>query len=266
MTEVHSSSVVHSSAELGKDVKIGPFCDIGPHVVLGDGVEVMSHAVIAGHTSIGARSKLYPFTALGLAPQHLKYQGEPSRLEIGSDVVIREHVTMHPGTKIDKMLTKVGNGGYFMAGSHVAHDCIVGDDVVFANGATIGGHVTVGDRVIMGGLAAVHQWVRVGRNAFVGGMSGVGDDIIPFGSVLGSRAHLTGLNIVGLKRNGYGREDVHTLRQAYRMLFASEGTFAERMADVTEMFPETPLVGEILDFIRAGSDRALCTPRNGRAA
>ncbi len=266
MADIHPSAVVHPSAKIASSVTIGPFCTVDEHVVLDDDVTLHSNVVVTGHTRIGARTAVFPFAVLGHAPQHLKYDGEPSTLEIGADVTIREHVTMSPGTRIDKMTTRIGDGGYFMAGSHVAHDCIVGDNVIFSNGALIGGHVTVGDHVILGGMAAVHQWARIGRNAFVGGLSGVENDVIPFGSVLGNRAYLGGLNIIGLKRNGYDREAVHTLRQAYRMLFASEGTLAERIVDVAEMFPDAPLVTEIIGFIQAESGRSLCTPRNGRTA
>ena len=266
MSEIHSTAVVSDKAKIGEDVKVGPFCIVEDNVELADGVELMAHVVVTGYTSIGARTKVFPFASLGQPPQHLKYAGEPSTLKIGSDCVIREHVTMSPGTAFGGMETIVGEKCYFMMGSHVAHDCHVGNNVLFINNATIAGHCRVGDNAILGGLAAVHQWVRIGHYAFVGGLSGVENNVIPFGSVLGNRAYLGGLNIVGLKRAGFERESIHTLRQAYRLLFSNEGTLMERVEDVAAMFPADKLVTDVVDFIRADSDRALCTPRNGRGA
>jgi UDP-N-acetylglucosamine acyltransferase len=266
MAEIHPTAVIGGKAQFGTDVKIGPYCIVGDDVVLGDGVELMAHVVVAGHTQIGARTKVYPFASLGQPPQHLKYAGEPSRLQVGADCVVREQVTMSPGTSFGGMETVVGDNCYFMVGAHVAHDCRVGSHVLFINNATIAGHCNVGDFAILGGLAAVHQWVRIGPYAFVGGLSGVENDVIPFGSVLGNRAYLGGLNIVGLKRHGFDREHIHTLRQAYRLLFSNEGTLMERVEDVATLFPDHPLVTLIVEFIRADSSRALCTPRNGRGA
>jgi UDP-N-acetylglucosamine acyltransferase len=266
MADIHATAVVGKGARLGKRVKIGPFCIVGDNVELGDDVELMAHVVIDGHTTIGARGKVFPFASLGQPPQHLKYAGEPSRLVIGADCVIREQVTMNPGTSFGGMETSVGDHCYFMVGSHIAHDCKVGNHVLFINNATLAGHCQVQDHAILGGLAGVHQWVRIGQYAFVGGMSGVENDVIPYGSVLGNRAHLGGLNIVGLKRHGFDREHIHTLRQAYRLLFSNEGTLMERVEDVAQLFPNHPLVTTVVDFIRADSDRSLCTPRNGRGA
>ncbi len=266
MAEIHPTAIVGSGASLGDGVKIGPYCIVGDNVVLHEGVELVAHVVIDGHTEIGARTKVFPFSTLGTPPQALRYAGEPSRLVIGSDCVIREHVTMNPGTAFGGMETVVGNHCHFMVGSHVAHDCRVGNNVLFTNNATLGGHCRVGDYAIIGGLAAVHQWVRIGQYAFIGGMSGVENDVIPFGSVLGNRAYLGGLNIVGLKRHGFEREHIHTLRQAYRLLFSNEGTLMERVEDVAQLFPDHPLVQLVVEFIRADSDRALCTPRNGRGS
>lgn len=264
MSSIHPTAMVEDGARLGDGVSIGAFCSVGPDVELGDGVELMSHVVVTGHTSIGARTKVHPFAVLGDAPQHLRYAGEPSRLVIGADCTIREQVTMHPGTSFGGMETVVGDRCYFMVASHVAHDCQIGDNVLFINNATVAGHCRVADNAILGGLAAVHQWVRIGQYAFVGGLSGVENDVIPFGSVLGNRAYLGGLNIVGLKRQGFEREDIHILRQAYRLLFSNEGTLMERVEDVDSLFPGHPLVSQVVEFIRADSGRSLCTPRNGR--
>ncbi len=266
MSEIHSTAIIGKGARLGERVKIGPYCIVGDDVALGDDVELLAHVVLDGHTSIGARTKVFPFASLGQPPQHLKYTGEPSRLIIGADCVIRENVTMSPGTSIGGMETVVGDNCYFMVSCHIAHDCIVGNNVLFINNATLAGHCRVEHHAILGGLAGVHQWVRIGEYAFVGGMSGVENDVIPYGSVLGNRAHLGGLNIVGLKRQGFDREHIHTLRQAYRLLFSNEGTLMERVEDVAELFPDHPLVSKVVDFIKADSDRSLCTPRTGRGA
>ena len=201
---------------------------------------------------------------VGSIPQDLKYAGEDSSLEIGSDTVIREHVSINPGTQGGGSVTKVGNHCLLMVGAHVAHDCMIGDHVILVNNSTLAGHVKIGDHAILGGLCAVHQFVRIGRHAFVGGMSGVENDVIPFGSVLGNRAHLGGLNIVGLKRHKFEREHIHGLRKAYRMLFAEEGTLTERLDDVERSFADQDLVMTVVDFIRAKSDRAICMPRAGR--
>jgi len=261
MAQIHPSSIVEDGAQLGADVAIGPFCHIGPNAVLEDGVDLKSHVVVAGHTHVGEAVRIFPFASIGHAPQDLKYRGEPSRLTIGANTVIREQVTINPGTEGGGMLTSIGNNCLIMACAHVGHDCRVGSNVILVNNATRGGHVSVGDHAILGGLSAVHQWVRIGPHSMLGGLSGLENDLIPFGSALGDRARLGGLNLVGLKRRGFEREAIHRLRAAYRMLFSEEGTLMERVADVAQMFADEPLVTEVVDFIRAGSDRALCTPR-----
>ena len=262
MTSIHPTAIVEAGATIGDDVTIGPYSVVGPHVTLGDGVVLHSHVVVAGHTSIGARTAVFPFASLGHAPQDLKYRGEPSRLEIGTDCVIRESVTMNTGTEGGGMLTRVGDRCLFMVGSHVAHDCLIGSNVILVNNATLGGHVRIADHVIVGGLAAVHQWVRIGEHGFVGGMSGVENDVIPFGTVIGNRAELGGLNLVGLRRAGYPREHVHALRNAYKLLFEGDDPIARRTERVAETYGGTPLVDKLLDFLREGGDRAICTPRS----
>jgi UDP-N-acetylglucosamine acyltransferase len=260
---IHPTSIVEAGAKLGKDVKVGPFCHIGPHVVLGDGCELLSHVVIAGRTTIGPRTKLYPFASIGHQPQDLKFKGEASTLRIGADCQIREGVTMNPGTEGGGLETIVGDRCAFLANSHVGHDCKVGNDVIFSNNVMLAGHCTVGDFVIIGGGAAVIQFARVGAHSFVGGMSGLENDLIPYGMALGNRAHLSGLNIIGLKRRGFAQSDVHSLRRAYRMLFANEGTLAERVEDVAVEYKDNTIVKEIVEFIRIGGRRSLCTPRDG---
>ncbi|MGK2871451.1 MAG: acyl-ACP--UDP-N-acetylglucosamine O-acyltransferase [Alphaproteobacteria bacterium] len=258
-TEIHPSAVVHKGAQLGRGVAIGPYCVVGENVVLGDAVTLHSHVTIAGRTTLGAGCTVFPFASIGHPPQDQKYAGETSELIVGANNVIREHVTMNPGTAGGGMVTRVGDNGLFMAGAHVAHDCEVGNHVILANHATLAGHVTLGDYAILGGLSAVQQFARVGRHAMIGGMSGVVDDVIPYGSVVGNRAHLGGLNIVGLKRRGFSRDQIHGLRNAYRMLFAAEGTLQERLEDVAAQFKDHAEVMEIVDFIRAAT-RSICTP------
>jgi len=264
MTEVHPSAVVDPRSELADDVVIGPHCVVGPDVRLGPGVRLESHVVIVGRTTLGARCRVFPFACLGHRPQDLKYRGEDSELIIGADNQIREHVTMHPGTAGGGRVTRVGDGGLYMAAIHVAHDCQVGDGVIMANNATLGGHVEVQEFAYLAGLCAVHQFVRIGRQAMVGGLAGVEHDVIPYGTVLGNRAYLNGLNIVGMKRRGIPRDEVHDLRTAYRLLFAPEGAFAERLGEVATQFAEHPRVMEIVEFIRSAGNRAICMPRQNR--
>lgn len=260
MTDIHATAIVDKGAKIGDGVVVGPYCCIGPDVALADGVKLHSHVVVTGRTSIGPNTHIFPFASIGHQPQDLKYQGEPSELIIGANNVIREHVTMNPGTSGGGMVTRVGNNCLFMMSCHVAHDAQVGNHVILANNATLAGHVEVGDFAILGGLSAVHQFCRIGQHAMVGGMSGVEQDVIPYGSVMGNRARLAGLNIVGLKRRGFSRNDITALRKAYRLLFAEEGTMVERMLDVAEMYKDNDAVMEIVEFIRSDSSRSICQP------
>jgi UDP-N-acetylglucosamine acyltransferase len=260
--QIHPTAIVEQGATLGAGVKIGPFCVVGPEVVLGEGVELISHVTVAGRTTIGARGKIYPFASIGHPPQDLKYKGEPNSLTIGTDCVFREGVTINPGTVHGGLKTTVGNNCAFLANSHVGHDCHVGNGVVLSNNVMLGGHVTIGDHVICGGGAAVIQFSRIGRGAFLGGMSGLENDLIPYGMALGNRARLAGLNIIGLQRRGFSRADIHDMRRAYRLLFANEGTLMERLEDVSEEFKTHPIIIEIVDFIREGGKRSICTPRD----
>ena len=264
--DIHATAIVEPGAEISPGVTIGPYCVVGGEVKLGPNVILHSHVVVAGRTGIGSGSRVFPFASIGHQPQDLKYRGEPSRLVIGQNTVIREHVTINPGTAGGGMLTEVGSHCLLMVGAHVAHDCRLADNVILANNATLAGHVQVGEFAILGGLSAVHQFVRIGRHAMIGGMSGVENDVIPYGSVLGNRAYLSGLNIIGLKRRNFSREVIHDLRKAYRLLFAEEGTMAERLNDVAEEFKSVEPVMDIVDFIRADSSRAICQPNIDRAA
>ena len=260
MTDIHPSAIISVKAKISEGVRIGAYCVVGDGVILEKGVELISHVVVDGLTRIGPNTQIFPFSSIGHRPQDLKYHGEPSRLEIGCNNVIREHVTINPGTEGGGMLTKIGNSCLFMVASHIAHDCLVGDNVILVNNATLGGHVKIGDYAIIGGLAAVHQFVRIGRHSMIGGCSGVENDVIPYGSIVGNRAHLSGLNLVGLKRRGFSRDTIHDLRRAYRLLFSQEGTQAERMADVSELFADIEPVMEILEFMGTESSRAICQP------
>lgn len=257
---IHPSAVVETGAELGVDVDIGPSCVIGAKVKLGDGARLISHVSLAGVTTIGANATIYPFAALGHPPQDFKYDGEDTRLIIGDNVTIREQSTMHTGTIVGRGQTVVGDNCYFMVGAHVGHDCIVGDKVTFANNATLGGHVQVGDQVIMGGLSAVHQHCRIGRHAFIGGGAPVTGDVIPYGMV-DNHGRLAGLNLVGLKRRGFNREAINDLRTAYRLFFATEGTFQERIDDAVRLYSDQELVMEMVEFIKSGANRHLCLPK-----
>jgi len=266
MTGIDRSALIDSSAEIGQGCSIGAFSVIGPGVKLGDRVRIHTHVVVTGRTTVGAETEIFPFASIGHQPQDLKYKGEPSTLVVGANCIIREGVTMNPGTEGGGMQTVVGDRCAFLANSHVGHDCKVGNNVIFSNNVMLAGHASVGDYAIIGGGAAVIQFARVGPHSFLGGMSGLENDLIPYGMALGNRAHLSGLNIVGLQRRGFSRGDIHSLRRAYRLLFADEGTLMERVEDVSTEFKDHPIVIEILDFIRAGGKRSLCTPRDGAAA
>ncbi|HET6469832.1 MAG TPA: acyl-ACP--UDP-N-acetylglucosamine O-acyltransferase [Geminicoccaceae bacterium] len=264
MALIHPTAVVEPGAELEESVVVGPFCHVGPAARLGARCRLEGHVVVAGATSLGEDCRVFPFACLGHAPQDQKYRGEPSRLVIGPGNVIREHVTMHPGTASGTLETVVGEGCLIMAGVHVAHDCRIGSRVVMANGVTLGGHVGVGDFAVLGGLVAVHQHVRIGAHAMVGGLSGVESDVIPYGSAVGNRATLCGLNTIGMKRRGVPRDEIRALRHAYRILFAPDGSFAGRLAVVAELYADRPRVGEILAFVRGPAQRPLCRPRRDR--
>lgn len=261
MSNIHPTAIIHPSARLHESVQIGPYCTIGEHVDIGEGTKIISHVVIDGRTKIGAHNTIYPFVSLGFPPQDLKFKGEPSELIIGDHNTIREYTTMNPGTEGGGMVTCVGNYCLFMVSAHVAHDCQVGNQVILANNATLAGHVVVGDYVVIGGLAAIHQFVRIGEGAMIGGLSGVEHDVIPYGSVMGERAGLAGLNLIGLKRRGIERDDIHALRNAYKELFETEGgTLAERGTIAAKKYADSKVVGEVLDFMLAKSHRQLCVP------
>jgi UDP-N-acetylglucosamine acyltransferase len=253
MAAIDPTARIEPGAVIGENVTIGPYCVIGPHVQIGDRCKLIAHVHIAGHTTIGPRSVLYPFASLGTPPQSIKYRGGPTRLVIGADCDIREGVTVNTGTEDDRRVTEIGDRCWLMVGSHVGHDCKVGNDVIFANNVVLGGHATIGDFAVFGGQAAVRQFVRIGEGAMVVGLSGVRADVIPFGLVQGPLAHLIGLNVVGMRRRGATKADIHRLRKAYEMMFFGRGTFRERLDQVAAENGADPLVAKVIAFIRSGS-------------
>ncbi len=261
LTRIDPTARVADGARLGSGVEIGPYCIVGPDVMLGDGCRLVAQAHVTGITSLGARTVVWPQAVIGTAPQSVHYRGEPSRLVIGADCILREGVTINTGTAGGRMETRIGDHCFLMAGAHVGHDCVVGDHVVFANNATLGGHAEIGDHVFLGGLCAVHQFARVGAQAVIGGLVGVSDDIIPFGAAIGHRGELAGLNIVGLKRRGFSRETIHHLRRAYRTLFFGEGSFAERIERTAGAHAGNADVDTIITFLRSAGKRPVAFPR-----
>lgn len=259
---IHPTSIVEDGAILGAGVEIGPFCHVGPRAVLGDGVRLVSHVSISGVTHIGARTKIYPQAALGGDGQIRNNDFADGALEIGEECVLREMVSMSSGSRKGGGLTRVGARGYFMANSHVGHDCMVGDDVTMANSVCLGGHVTIGDRVIFGGVSAVQQFCRVGRGAMIGGLTGVNRDVIPYAMAFGDHAELAGLNLIGLKRSGMSRDAINALRGAFRLIFHGKGGgVADRAREARSRWPDVPQVIEVADFILADAKQELCLAR-----
>jgi UDP-N-acetylglucosamine acyltransferase len=260
MAAVDPTARIEPGAVIGSDVTIGPYCVIGPNVAIGDGCRLISQVHLAGHTTVGARCTIYPFASLGTAPQSAAYRGEPTRLVIGTDCDIREGVTMNIGTAEGGGVTAVGDRGFFMAYSHVGHDCRVGSDVVFANCATLGGHCVIGDHVFLGGLSAVHQFTHIGDQAMISGVTGVRGDVIPFAIAAGVYARLNGINVVGMRRRKFTAETIRAVREAYRLLFLGEGVLAHRVEAVAAKYGADPAVAQIVAFVRAARDRPLCYP------
>jgi UDP-N-acetylglucosamine acyltransferase len=259
---IHPAAIVEDGALLGAGVEVGPFCLVGPQAVLEDGVRLLSHVTVSGRTRIGAGSVVHPHAALGGEGQIRGNDFRDGVLEIGAGCVLREGVSMSVGSRKGGGLTRVGARGYYMANSHVGHDCMVGDDVTFANSVCLGGHVVIGDRVIFGGLAAVQQFCRVGRGAMVGGLTGVNRDVIPYAMAFGDHAELAGLNLVGLKRSGMDRQAINALRGAFRHVFYGQGgAVAGRAREALDRWPEVPQVREMVDFILADAKQELCLAR-----
>ena len=257
MTVIDPSARVAHGAVIGKDVTVGPYCVIEANVSIGEGSRLFSHVHVTGHTTIGPRATIYPFTSLGTPPQSVKYRGGPTKLVIGEECEIRENVTMNTGTEDAGGLTSVGDKCLFMVGSHVGHDCTLGSNITMANNAVLGGHCQVENYVVFGGHSGVHQFVRIGEGAMIAGMTGIGADIIPFGFAIGQRVMLDGLNVVGLRRRGYSRFDIQRLRQAYRSLFMTPGHHKDRIEVIAREYASDPVVVKIVEFIRAGGPRPL---------
>ncbi|MEQ8655330.1 MAG: acyl-ACP--UDP-N-acetylglucosamine O-acyltransferase [Kiloniellales bacterium] len=261
MSSIHPAAIVDPAAEIGEGCSIGPFCVVGPKVSLGAGTVLHSHVVVEGKTTIGEETQIFPFSSIGHRPQDLKYGGEESELEIGRRCMIREHVTINPGTKGGGMLTKVGDGCLLMVGAHVAHDCIVGNGVILANNATLAGHVVIGEGAILGGLCAVQQFVRIGRHAMIGGMAGIRQDVVPFGLVFGRPGLLTGLNMVGLRRASANRAEIEALRKLYDTAFdRSAGTLSDRLKAIEEKPQAGGLADAFLSFLQADSAHGFMQP------
>lgn len=263
-SQIHPTALIAEGAQLSQGVSVGAYAVIGPNVILKNNVKIHSHVVIEGHTTVGAYSEIFPFAVLGLPPQSNHYKGEPTSLDIGENCLIREHATIHRGTVKGGMKTTVGNNCHIMIGSHIGHDCHIGNFVTMANNATLGGHVTVGNYANIGGLAAIHQFVRIGAYAMISGTAGVNEDVIPFGTVMATKARLGGLNLIGMKRHGFSREDIHGLRNAYKLLAKDQtGTLEERLNKVRAFYGQCKAVMDLLNFIDEDPKRPLCLPTEG---
>ena len=261
---IHPSAIIHKNALIDENVEIGPFCIIGDEVKISSGTILKSHVIIEGNTTIGKNNTIFPFTTIGVIPQDLKFHNEKSKLIIGDKNTIREHVTIHLGTQDGGMITQIGSNNLLMVGVHIAHDCLVSDNVILANNATLAGHVKVGNHVVIGGLSAVHQFVRIGDYAMIGGMSGVENDVIPYGLVMGERASLAGLNLVGMKRNNISRDEIHALRNFYKLVFEENVSqnFVERSTKIAQEFSNNSTVKKVLSFINSETSRSFCQPKN----
>ncbi len=257
---IHPSSIVEDGAILGNDVEIGPFCVVGKEVKLGNNARLQSHVVITGKTDIGDNARIYPFASIGQEPQDLKFKGEDTTLKIGSDCMIREGVTINTGTKGGGSETVIGDRCVLLANSHIAHDCILGNNIVLSNNVLLAGHCQLGDFVICGGGSGVHQFSRIGRNSFIGGMTGIEGDVIPFGMMRGSHGRLVGLNVIGMKRNGFERASIKAANAAFKLIFAGDFPIRDVASELREK-ADDPLVIEILDFISEAKDRQLCRPQ-----
>jgi UDP-N-acetylglucosamine acyltransferase len=256
---IHKTAIVDPKAKISANVNIGPYSIIGPNVEIGEDTDINSHVSIAGYTKIGKKNKIYPFASIGNNPQDLKYNGEKSYLEIGDSNTIREYVSINPGTDGGGGLTKIGNNCLFMVSSHVAHDCVIGDNVVAVNNVAIGGHVQIEDNAIIGGNSAIHQFIRIGKFAMIGGICAVIRDVIPYGLVHGNRSVLQGINLIGLRRNNISNQDIALLTNAYKEIFKSEN-LSENLKNLSEDYKKNDLVIEILKFIQKDKKRPICTP------
>ena len=256
---IHNSSVIDKKAKISKNVKIGPFCYVGPNVELQEDVELVSNVHIEGTTYIGNGTKIFPFASIGTQPQDLKYKNEKNSLKIGKNNIIREYVTINPGTEGGGTKTLIGDSCLFMISSHIAHDCIIGNNVIIANNVPLGGHVTIEDSVVIGGNSAVQQFTRIGRLAMIGGMTGVLKDVIPFGLSIGNRNYLQGLNLIGLRRKKYENKLIIGLDKAYKEIFSSKNLY-ENLSKINGEYKDNKLVSEVIEFIEKDKKRPICSP------
>tara|TARA_B100001093_G_C26779969_1_gene994146 strand:- start:724 stop:1503 length:780 start_codon:yes stop_codon:yes gene_type:complete len=258
---IHQSSVIDAKAKIPKSIKVGPFCYIGPEVQLGENVELISNVHIEGNTKVGNGTKIFPFASIGTQPQDLKYNNEENSTIIGDNNIIREYVTINPGTAGGGSKTIIGNNCLFMISSHVAHDCKIGNDVIIANNVPLGGHVTIEDSVVIGGNSAVQQFTRIGRLAMIGGMTGVLKDVIPFGLSIGNRNYLQGLNLIGLRRKKYENQIIMGLDKAYKEIFSSKNLH-ENLSEINGEYKNNKLVNEVIAFIEKDKKRPICSPQS----
>ena len=258
---IHKTSVIDPNAKIAKNIKIGPFCYVGPNVELTENVELICNVHIEGNTIIGEGTKIFPFASIGTQPQDLKFKNEKNSLSIGKNNIIREYVTINPGTEGGGSETKIGNNCLFMISSHIAHDCIVGNDVIIANNVPLGGHVTIEDSVVIGGNSAVQQFTRIGRLAMIGGMTGVLKDVAPFGLSIGNRNYLQGLNLIGLRRKKYDNKKIIGLDKAYKEIFKSKNLY-ENLSKINGEYKDNELVSEVIKFIEKDKKRPICSPKN----
>lgn len=261
---IHPSSVIEDGATIGANCIIGPFCLVGTNVSLGEGVELFSHVVVTGHTKIGSNTRIWPTASIGHQPQDLKFGGEKTFLEIGSNCMIREGVTINPGTSGGTGITKIGDNCLFMLGSHIAHDCQIGDGVILANHASVAGHATIGDNVIIGALSGVHQFVKIGKGAIIGGLAAVVVDLIPYGMAVSERSSLAGLNLIGLKRSGANKATINGLRASFSEIFEGEGTLKERARRAREKYAGNELVDDVVEFLLSDSARSFLLPKSDK--
>ena len=256
---IHNTAIIDSKAKISSGVCIGAFTVIGPNVEIGENTIIQSHVSIIGNTKVGKNNKIYPFASIGNDPQDLKFDGEVTKLEIGDNNKIREYVTVNPGTKGGGGLTKIGNNCLFMVSSHIAHDCLVEDNVILANNVPLGGHAHIEENVIIGGNSAVQQFTRVGKSSMIGGMCGVVRDIIPYAMVHGNRSILQGLNLIGLRRKNIPNKEILVLTEAYKEIFKDEN-LTTNLKNLKEEFKKNDLVNDVVKFLEKDKKRPICTP------
>ena len=256
---IHSTAIIDPKAKISSNVSIGAFTVIGPNVEIGENTIIQSHVSIIGNTKVGKNNKIYPFASIGNDPQDLKFDGEVTKLEIGDNNKIREYVTINPGTKGGGGLTKIGNNCLFMVSSHIAHDCLVEDNVILANNVPLGGHAHIEENVIIGGNSAVQQFTRVGKSSMIGGMCGVVRDIIPYAMVHGNRSILQGLNLIGLRRKNIPNKEILVLTEAYKEIFKDEN-LTTNLKSLKEEYRKNDLVNDVVKFLEKDKKRPICTP------